>query len=180
MALPPAAWGLLPCAPSFQGLWLVAAAWHVLLRPCSPGQAAAVCTHLALSTSCSVVWCPDQSHSCCLPPYLQPTASHPCASSWVSVCLTAVSGCLPITLPAALVPATVLSSCLSSASLSGAAVPGLASSYKAVWLIPSLPDPFSDILPDATTHFPFPPASIPQECGLPLGPMQVRGPRVWE
>lgn len=67
--------------------------------------------------------CPDQSHGCCLPPYLQPTASHPCASSWVSVCLVAVSGCLPITLAVVLAPATVLSSCLSSASVRGAAFP---------------------------------------------------------
>lgn len=56
--LPPAAWGLPHCAPSFQGLGLVTASWHVLLRPWAPGEAAALHTHLTLTISCSVLTSP--------------------------------------------------------------------------------------------------------------------------
>lgn len=56
--LPPAAWGLPHCAPSFQGLGLVTASWHVLLRPRAPGEAAALHTHLTLTISCSVLTSP--------------------------------------------------------------------------------------------------------------------------
>lgn len=41
--------------PASKGLGLVTASWHVLLMPWSPGEAAALHTHLFLTTSCSVL-----------------------------------------------------------------------------------------------------------------------------
>lgn len=50
--------GVCLCAPSFQGLGPVTASWHVLFRPWSPGETAALHTHLSLTTSCSILTSP--------------------------------------------------------------------------------------------------------------------------
>lgn len=78
--------------------------------------------------------CPDQSHGCSLPPYLQPTAPYT-SSGCLSVCLVAVPGCLPLTLAVALVAAAVLSCCPKLCSSEGCSNPCLASSCKVVWVI---------------------------------------------
>lgn len=118
-ALPPAVRGLLPCAPSFSrgfGWWQqqprAAAAWHVLLRPCSPGEAAA---GTPLPPSITVTWCGD------LPPYRHPHRFSLTCQLSGGVCLS--RGCLPIALAVVLALAPALSSCLIPASARGTALP---------------------------------------------------------
>ena len=136
-ALPPAAWGLLPCAPAFQGLWLVAAAWHVLLRPRSPGQAAAMRSHLTPSASHGVLTGPTAAP--CPFTSSPPLLTHVLALSCLS------RGCLGLPPPrpaVVLVPAAVLATCASPASVRVTAVPWMASGCKAVWVMPPSLVPF--------------------------------------
>lgn len=175
-ALPPAVRGLLPCAPSFSrgfGWWQqqprAAAAWHVLLRPCSPGEAAA---GTPLPPSITAARCGD------LPPYLHP----PCLSLTCQlsggVCLSRGCPGLPPHRPGCCVgsgssPLQLPDPCVSE----GHSAPCQASRCRAAGVTHFL-CPFADVLPDPAAHLLLPSASLPQERGLPLGPVQVTGHRL--
>lgn len=124
--------GVCLSAPSFQGLGLVTASWHVLLRPWSPGEAAALHTHLSMTTSCSVLTRP-MAAPCPLtssPLFLTPVpALGVCLSvSWLSQLPPPHPGCC---ISSSCNPFLLSKLC----SREGCGDPCLASSCKAVWVI---------------------------------------------
>lgn len=107
-------------------------------------------------------------------PCLHPLLVTPVPALGWCLCLVAVSGCLPMALAVVLVLAPALSSCLIPCISKGYSHPCPASGCRAVWVTFPL-CPVADVLPDPAAHLLLPPASLPQERGVPLGAVQVTG-----